>query len=93
MADVFPNGLIFRKPREKAPSYVKGSLSIKVDEFIKTLKDNEIKGWVNIDLLENKNGKCYSKFNTYGLETTKEIMAEKNVDPEEEQIQILDIPF
>lgn len=62
---VFASGLIFKKKNEKAPDFVKGSLSVKVDEFIEFLKKNESNGWVNIDLKESKGGKYYAELNTW----------------------------
>jgi hypothetical protein len=64
MAD-FPKGLIFKKPHDNAPSFVKGTLSIKVNEFIEWIKLNNTNGWCNIDLKESKDGKYYSQLNTY----------------------------
>lgn len=61
----FPAGLIFKKPNDNAPDFVKGTLSIKVAEFTSWIKDNEKNGWVNIDLKESREGKYYSSLNTY----------------------------
>jgi hypothetical protein len=65
---IFADGLIFKLPREGAPDFVKGSLSIRVDEFVawigKTVTpDNN--GWLNIDLKVSKGGKAYAELNTY----------------------------
>ena len=62
---IFPDGFIFKKPREGAPKFVKGSMSVKVDEFITFLRKHSNKGWVNMDLLVSKNGKLYTKLNTF----------------------------
>ena len=37
---VFLNGLIFKLPRENAPDFVKGSLSIKREELIEFLREH-----------------------------------------------------
>jgi len=57
MADkVLAKGFFGKAPRSSAPSFVKGSVSVKVDEAIAFLKENvNDKGYVNIDFLENKN--------------------------------------
>ncbi len=62
---IFANGLMFKRPNEKAPDFVKGSLSIKTDEFIKFLNENSSDGWVNLDLKESQNGKLYFELNTW----------------------------
>lgn len=56
----FANGLMFRKPPEKAPDFVKGKLSIRVEEFKQFLDENEKEGWVNIDLKESQQGRYYA---------------------------------
>lgn len=58
----FPNGIIAKAGNVH---FVKARLSFKVDDFIKTLQENSKNGWVNIDVLESKQGKIYSKFNTF----------------------------
>lgn len=69
----FLNGFIFKRPHEKAPAFVKGSMSIKVDEAISFLKAYEKDGWVNADLLASKdNSKLYFKLNTFKPEKKPE---------------------
>lgn len=58
-------GFFFKKAHEKAPEFVKGNLSIKVDEAIAFLKENEKNGWVNIDLLKSLKGTLYLKLNEW----------------------------
>ena len=62
---VFAEGLIFKMPANNAPDFVKGRLSVKVEEFIKFLKENEDNDWVNIDLLVSRNGKPYAALNDW----------------------------
>jgi len=66
----FPDGMFVNKPHERAPDFVKGSISIKATEFCQMLKrmsDNgELsKGYVNIDIKESRNGKWYAAINDY----------------------------
>jgi hypothetical protein len=80
MADdkIFANGLIFKAPRENAPDFVKGSISVKVDEFVAFLQANNTNsGWVNIDIKESKGGKIYCELNTYKPERP-------NIEPKED---------
>ena len=63
---VFLDGFIFKRPRETAPDFVKGEMSIKVDEAIAFLQKNAKNGWINADLLASKdNTKLYFKLNTW----------------------------
>lgn len=64
---IFANGLRFIKPTEQTPEWIKGKVSVKVDEFVEFLKkyQNE-NGWVNIDLRKSKDGgKLYFALNTF----------------------------
>ena len=51
---VFSEGLIFKRKREGAPDFVKGSISVKVDEFKAFLDKHADNGWVNLDILNSK---------------------------------------
>lgn len=62
----FVDGMIFNKPHENAPDFVKGSLSVKVDELVACLqKYKKEDGWANIDMKKSKAGKIYFQFNTW----------------------------
>ncbi len=60
-------GFFFKRPRTGAPDFVKGSMSIKVDEAIGFLSENKNEsGYVNLDLLLAKNGaSLYFKLNDW----------------------------
>ena len=61
---IFPDGLMVKAPREGAPDFVKGSISIKRADLINWLgqQDGE---WINLDMKVSKGGKWYSCVNTY----------------------------
>ena len=62
----FVDGLIFKKKKEGAPDFVKGSVSMKVDELKAFLDKHNNNGWVNADLLVSKDGqKLYFKLNDW----------------------------
>jgi hypothetical protein len=65
MEKIFADGLIYKAPRQGAPEYVKGSLSVKVDEFKAFLDKYNSNGWVNLDFLQSKNGKLYFALNNW----------------------------
>lgn len=74
---IFLDGFMFKRPREGAPSFVKGALSIKVDEAIAFLQKHNNNGWVNADLLTSKdNSKLYFKLNTWKPEKTEDLPEE-----------------
>ena len=92
MEKTFAEGLIFKLPSEKAPDFVKGSLSIKVDEFIAFLEKNAKNGWVNINLKLSKSGKAYAELDTWEPKGKKE-GNEPPAEIYEEEINTKDIPF
>ena len=66
MADdkVFADGFLFKR-RETAPEFVIGEISVKVDEAIAFLKENQKNGWVNLDVKLSKGGRYYMELNTF----------------------------
>lgn len=68
---VFIKGMIFKAPRAKAPSFVKGSLSIKVEELVPFLQEHSKNGWVNINLKESRGGKYYAELDTWQPKSTE----------------------
>lgn len=60
----FPNGVIFKLPRQGAPDYVKGSISIKRAELIQWLNSKSDE-WINLDLKVGKSGKAFASVNTW----------------------------
>lgn len=63
----FVEGLFVKAPHPKAPDYVKGSISIKVEDLGKWLRAKYKAGdeWVNIDVKESKGGKWYAAVSTF----------------------------
>lgn len=59
-------GFYGKQPRQGAPTFVKGSISIKIDDALTWLKENaNDKGYVNLDILEGKEGKLTICLNEY----------------------------
>ncbi len=66
METKFIEGCFLENRKENQPSFVKGKLNINIEKFIPYLKANAKEGkWVNIDLLESKDGRLYLKLNNY----------------------------
>jgi len=96
MSKEFVDGLFVNNPRENAPDFVKGSLSIQADKFIPYLKSKaNAKGYVNIDLLESKEGNLYPKLNEWKPKTSNLEKPEpiERAMREDEEIKIENIPF
>lgn len=89
---IFTDGLIFKKPRQGAPDFVKGAISVKVPEFTAFLKKHDNNGWVNIDLKMSKEGKLYCELNNFRRDVPTEPQAEFKstlTDDEKEAIRLL----
>lgn len=87
MDKIFVGGLIYKDPNDTAPKWLKGKLSVKVDEFKKFLDEHNNNGWINIDLKVSQGGKAYAELNTWRPDK------EKQKEPEEEAIDIDKIPL
>lgn len=62
---IYPKGLFYNDPKEGAPDFVKGRISIKTEDFTAFLKEhtNE-KGYVNLQVLAGDKG-TYLKLDTW----------------------------
>ena len=69
---VFANGFSFKR-REGAPDFVIGQQSIKVDEAIAFLKDNQKNGWVNLNVNKARSGKLYVELDTFEPKKKEEV--------------------
>ena len=72
---IFADGFSFKR-QEKAPDFVIGRLSIKIDDAVAFMRANDKQGWVNLDVKKSQNGKYYLELDTYvpkqGTETKQE---------------------
>lgn len=60
----FVKGLLVKAPHERAPDFVKASISIKVAELQEWLSTQSGE-WVNIDVKEARSGKWFAAVNTF----------------------------
>ena len=89
---IFVNGLIFKLPRDNAPDFVKGSLSIRVEEMITFLTEQKTE-WLNIDLKVSKAGKAYAQVNTFVPESRQDVTAQQNTPSQTAPQQKVDPDF
>lgn len=63
----FVNGLIVKAPSEKAPDFIKASISIKVADLGNWLREKHKAGeeWINIDVKEARSGKWYAAVSNF----------------------------
>lgn len=91
MENKLARGFFFDRPSEKSPEFVKGRMSIKVEEAIPFLQESKNdKGYVNLDLLVSKAGKLYLKLNDFKPKDSQE---NKGIEYPTEEINPEDVPF
>ena len=61
---IFANGFSFKR-NEKAPDFVVGRMSMKVEEAAAFLRQHEKNGWVNLNIKNAKSGNYYVELDTY----------------------------
>jgi hypothetical protein len=68
---IFIDGLSIYPPRDGAPTFLKGAISIDPVRFAEFMRKNpqyiNDKGYIRADIKVSKNGKWYFAVNTYGL--------------------------
>ena len=71
---IYPKGMWFNKKHEKAPDFIRGKISIKVDDFLNWVNDSphliNQKGYMNFQMLEGGKEGIYLQVDTYGLTPT-----------------------
>ncbi len=77
---IFAEGILFKRPRDGAPDFVKGSISIKVADIGPFLTKYEKNGWVNLDLKESKLGKLYLELNVWDKKEKVEVKTEDKIE-------------
>jgi len=83
----FIDGMFVERP-SNCPDFVKGKISIN-SKFVEWYNANKNdKGYVNIDLLESKDGKLYAKHNDWKPHSDKGIPVTNEQMPSED-----DMPF
>jgi hypothetical protein len=86
---IFADGLFFKKPSEKAPSFIIGNLSVNVEKFTKFIQEQQTeRGWVNLDIKESRNGTIYVELNTYKREEKSDFQ-NKLEEPAKEEIPVI----
>lgn len=102
---IFPDGFIFKGPRQNAPEFIKASISIKVGQFIPFLEKHAKNGWVNLDVKKSQKGSIYVQLEDWKSskdEAEQEELAKHDSDhkplradepPPVEDISPEDIPF
>lgn len=80
MEKIFADGFVFKR-NEKAPDFVVGNVSIKVEEAVSFLKQHTKNGWVNLQIKNSQGGKYYIELDTFEPKV-QQATAPKQAEPE-----------
>jgi hypothetical protein len=61
---IFADGFLFKR-NEKAPDFVVGRISIKVEDAVAFMKEHQKGGWVNLNVKTARSGNYYIDLDTY----------------------------
>lgn len=61
---IFADGFVFKR-NEKAPDFVVGRLSIKVDEAVAFIREHNKNGWANLNIKQARSGNYYIELDTF----------------------------
>ena len=75
----FIDGLIVKPPHEKAPDFVKCSISIKRKDLGNWLRGKD-EDWINVDVKESKGGKWYAEVNNWKPDSKQESASKDDPD-------------
>jgi len=96
MADekIFADGFSFKRS-EKAPEFVIGRMSMKVDEAVAFIKTHQKNGWVNLNVKQARSGNYYMELDTFEPTGKKPSPAPSTPAPAPKQKPIEDeeLPF
>lgn len=88
----FADGFLFKR-RENAPDFVIGNISVKVDEAITFLQEQQKNGWVNLNVLTAKSGKPYIELDTWEAKPQGNDTSSNKVKPTDPELVKDDLPF
>jgi hypothetical protein len=91
---IFADGFIFKR-NEKAPEFVIGRISIKVEDAVAFLKQHQDNGWVNLGVKQARSGNYYIELDTFkpgNDSAVDKYEAKKQPAPAEEE-PVSDLPF
>jgi hypothetical protein len=84
---IFASGFFFKKPSDKAPSFIIGNASFKVDEFSDFLQTHmDAKGYVNIVIKESQKGTVYGELDKWEPKKQDDEKVADDINPD-------DVPF
>lgn len=89
---IFADGFSFKRS-EKAPDFVVGRLSMKVDEAVAFLKQNIKNGWVNVNIKTARSGNYYVELDTYEPKNDKANVDSKQQNVDENSDDGVNLPF
>lgn len=88
---IFADGFLFKR-NEKAPDFVVGSLSVKIDDAVAFMRKHEKQGWVNLSVKQARSGNYYIELDTFSPKK-KDDGNESSAPSKKEEDDGDDLPF
>lgn len=82
----FADGFSFKRS-EKAPDFVIGTVSIKIEDAVKFMKEHNKNGWVNLAVKQARSGNYYLELDKF------EPKAKQQAAPTAQHEETTDLPF
>ena len=93
---IFAEGFSFKR-NPKAPEFVVGRMSLKVDDAVAFLRKHQKGGWVNLNVKTARSGNHYVELDTYepqgSAEKNGENVSKQSTKPKAKVEDDDDIPF
>lgn len=95
----FVDGLRFNDPHERAPKWVRGTISVNIKRFLPYAEENaDERGWLNIDVKKSRDGNLYCELNTYRRDKTSTDKEDREYDQKADEgdggdQKDVDLPF
>jgi len=88
---IFPDGLTWKDPSEKAPSFIKGQIHVHAKKLVTWLQANKNliseRGYVVLDLKESMKGGLYFSVNTWKPQPKQERNTMEMYEPTPEELK------
>lgn len=94
MPNTFIDGMMWQDPHPRAPDFIKGKISVKLNQFFRFAEQHQdSRGFVQIDVKQAKNGNIYLALNEYDSKAPRASEGQIEAQAVEVQEEDSEIPF
>ena len=83
---IFAAGMYWNDPREQAPDYILGGISVNVQQFVQWAQQQEVseKGYISLDVKRGRSGKPYVALNTWKPSNQQQQAPQQQPQPQQQ---------